>query len=64
MYQKLSDRKRLRGSVHIQDTGITLLQDGLYISATVIFELTRFKNGQSARNRCKTFNVIGKEPLI
>lgn len=44
MYQKLSDRKRLRGSMRIQDTGITLLQDKLYINATVIFELTRFKN--------------------
>lgn len=53
MYQKLSERgrKRLRGSVRIQDTSITLLQDALYISATVISELTRFKSGQSARKQ-------------
>lgn len=53
MYQKLSEqgRKCLRGSMRIQDTGITLLQDALYISAAVISELTRFKSGQSARKQ-------------
>jgi len=69
MYQKLSDRKRLRGSVRIQDMGISLLQDALYISAAVVFELTRFKSGQSARKQDaqrdgKRATVHGKTSFI
>lgn len=60
MCQKLSDRKRLRGSVRIQDTGVTLLQDALYISAAVISELTRFKSGRSARKQGSTWQEKGR----